>query len=225
LQEFRFQVRPYEWVEFKDVSLRPGEEAFALAGQRRVPKQKELEKWLGQGKERQIREQILILRESRLDHINEPCMEQTEAISAMRELVRIGEPAVQELTTELRQAEHWLEKSLIAFVLRAIGNEYSVPALIEVLAQSKYRGEYGIYVKDDELARFMLDHQNREPDESDRKVHSIIIACPVIEIIKALEKITEHSEGPDRFSSEAAELTKGRWQKWWDRNKNAVISS
>jgi hypothetical protein len=220
LQEFRFQTRPYEWVEFKDVSLRPSEEAFALAGRRRVAKQKELEKWLGQGKERQIREQILILRESRLDHINEPCMEQTEAISAMRELVRIAEPAVQELTTELRQAEHWLEKSLIAFVLRAIGNEYSVPALIEVLARSKYRGEYGIYVKDDELARFMLDHQHREPDESERKVHSIIIACPVIEITKALEKITEHSEGPDHFSPEAAEVTKDRWKKWWEDNEN-----
>lgn len=55
-------------------------------------------------------------------------------------------------------------------------------------------------VKDDELAKFMLDHQHHGPDESDRQAHAIIIACPVIERTSALEKITGHSEGPDRFS-------------------------
>jgi hypothetical protein len=45
----------------------------------------------------------------------------------MRELVRIGQPAVPELTAELCRAEHWLEKSLIAFILRAIGDERAVP--------------------------------------------------------------------------------------------------
>jgi hypothetical protein len=218
LQEFRFQVRPYEWVEFKDISLRPGKEAVALAEQRKATKEKELEKWLGQGRERPIREQILILRQSRLDHINEPCVEQTEAISAMRELVRMGGSAVPELTAEIRRAEHWLARSLIAFVLRAIGDEQAVPALIETLGKSNYRGEYGIYVKDDEAANFLLDHQHRTPDEGDRKAHAIIIACPVIEITKALEKTTGHSEGPERFSQEAAETVKQRWQQWY-KNK------
>jgi hypothetical protein len=137
----------------------------------------------------------------------------------MRELVEIGQAAVPELTAELQLAEHWLEKSLIAFVLRAIGDERAVPALIEALGKSNYRGEYGIYVKDDELAKFMLDHQHRTPDESDRLFSAIIIACPVIEIAKALEKITGHSEGPDRFSPEAAEAVKQRWQNWWDRKR------
>jgi hypothetical protein len=45
----------------------------------------------------------------------------------MRELVEIGQAAVPELTAELQLAEHWLEKSLIAFVLRAIGDERAVP--------------------------------------------------------------------------------------------------
>jgi beta-lactamase regulating signal transducer with metallopeptidase domain len=219
LQEFRFQVRPYEWTEFRDISLRPRKEALALAEQQKAAKQKETEEWLGRGQIRRIRQQILVLRYSRLNHINEPCVEQTEAISAMRELVEIGQAAVPELTAELQLAEHWLEKSLIAFVLRAIGDERAVPALIEALGKSNYRGEYGIYVKDDELAKFMLDHQHRTPDESDRLFSAIIIACPVIEIAKALEKITGHSEGPDRFSPEAAEAVKQRWQNWWDRKR------
>jgi hypothetical protein len=219
LDKYHFQVRPYEWAEFRDISLRPGKEALALAEQQKAAKEKETEKWLGQVKERQIPGQILILRQSRLDHINEPCIEQTEAISAMRELVEIGQAAVPELTAELQLAEHWLEKSLIAFVLRAIGDERAVPVLIEALGKSNYRGEYGIYVKDDELAKFMLDHQHRTPDESDRLFSAIIIACPVIEIAKALEKITGHSEGPDRFSPEAAEAVKQHWRKWWDRKR------
>jgi hypothetical protein len=136
LQEFRFQVRPYEWAEFRDISLRPGKEALGLAEQQKAAKEKEIEKWLGQGQTRQIRQHILVLR-----------------------------------------------------------------------------------VKDDELAKFMLDHQHRTPDESDRQAHAIIIACPVIEITKALEKITGHSEGPDRFSPEAAEAVKQRWQKWWDTKR------
>jgi hypothetical protein len=65
----------------------------------------------------------------------------------------------------------------------------------------------------------MLDHQHRTPDESDRLFSAIIIACPVIEIAKALEKITGHSEGPDHFNPEAAEAVKQRWQKWWDRKR------
>jgi hypothetical protein len=197
-------VRPYEWAEFRDISLRLGKEALTLAVQRKAAMEKGLEKWLGQGKERQIREQILILRQSRLDHINEPCIEQTETISAMRKLTEIGQAAVPELTTELRLAEHWLEKSLIAFILRAIRDERAAPVLIETLGESNYRGEYGIYVKDDDLAKFMLDHQHRTPDESDRLFSAIIIACPVIERTSALEKITGHSEGPDRFSERSS---------------------
>jgi beta-lactamase regulating signal transducer with metallopeptidase domain len=239
LKEFRFQVRGWEWVEFKDISLRPDKEAVALAEQRKTKRQEEIEKWLGQGQTRQIRQQILILRQSRLDHINEPCMEQTEAISAMRELARIGEPALPELVTELRQAEHWLEKSLIAFVLRAIGDPQAVPELIEELGRAKYRGEYGIYVKDDELAKFMLDNQHCPPDESDRKSKAIRLGCPVIEITAALEKITGHSEGHEHYGHKAtAELGRDaphdkwqqrvqeivrevadRWQNWWNQHK------
>jgi hypothetical protein len=167
----------------------------------------------------EIEEKIKILLQSNLDQINETSIEQTRGISAMRELARIGKPAVPELTAELHRTNGWLTKSLIAFVLRAIGDERAVPALVEALGQSKYRGEYGIYVKDDELANWMLDHQHREPDESDRKAHAIIIAGPVIEITKALEKITGHSEGPDWFSPETAEIVKQRWQKWWDTKR------
>lgn len=215
LQEYRFDVREYEWVEFRNIALRPGKEAIARAERKRAIEQERLEQWLGKGQTRRIREQIHTLRESY--HIHEPCNSQVAAISAIQELVGIGAPAVPELITELRQTERRLYKSLIAFTLRAIGDRRAVPALIEVLGLSKYRGGYGVYVKDDGLASFMLQHQHTPPDDDDRKAKQIIIAGPVIEIVKALEKITGHSEGPDRFSPEAAEAVKRRWQKWWQQ--------
>ena len=166
LLEFRSQVRTYEWAEFKDIPLRPGREAVALAEQRKARRQEELEKWLGEGQTRQIREQIAVLRDTY--NIHEPDNSQVSGISAMQGLVRIGSPAVPELVAELRRCERRLAKSLIAFTLRAIGDQQMVPALIELLGQSKYSGELGIYVKDEQLAKFMLDNQHRPPDESDR---------------------------------------------------------
>ena len=223
LQEYRFEVREYEWVEFRNIALQPGKEAIARAERKRAIEQERIEQWLGEGQTRRIREQILTLRESY--HIHEPCNSQVAAISAIRELVGIGAPAVPELITELRQTERWLYKSLIAFTLRAIDDRRAVSALIEELGRSKYRGEYGIYVKDDELATFMLGHQHRPPDDNDRKAKQIIIAGPVIEIVKALDKITGHSEGPEMFSAEAAEAVKRRWQKWWVDVKNASLKA
>jgi len=137
----------------------------------------------------------------------------------------MGVPAVPELITELRQTERWLSKSLIAFTLRAIGDRRAVPALIEVLGRSKYRGECGVYVKDDELASFMLECQHRPPADGDRKAKQVIIAGPVVEIVKALNKITGHSEGPEMFSPEAAEAVKRRWQRWWVDFKNASLKA
>jgi len=223
LQEYRFEVRGYEWVEFRNIALRPGKEAIARAERKRAIEQEKLEQWLGEGQTRRIREQIFTLRESY--HIHEPCKSQVAAISAIQELVRIGAPAVPELITELRQTERWLSKSLIAFTLRAIGDRRAVPALIEVLGRSKYRGGYGIYVKDDELASFMLEHQHTSPDDGDRKAKQIIIAGPVVEITAALEKITGHSEGPEMFSPEAAEAVKRRWQRWWVEFKDASLKA
>ena len=223
LREYRFEVRGYEWVEFRNIALRPGKEAIARAERKRAIEQEKLEQWLGEGQTRRIREQIFTLRESY--HIHEPCNSQVAAISAIQELVGIGAPAVPELITELRQTERWLSKSLIAFTLRAIGDRRAVPGLIEVLGRSKYRGGYGIYVKDDELASFMLEHQHTPPDDDDRKAKQIIIAGPVVEIVKALDKITGHSEGPDRFSPEAAEAVKRRWQRWWVEFKNASLKA
>jgi beta-lactamase regulating signal transducer with metallopeptidase domain len=217
LKEYRFQVRPYEWIEFEDISLQPDKQAIALAEQRKNRRRAKLEEWLGDGRTRKIREQILVLRQTY--RIHEPSVPQVAAMSAMQELVRMGSRAIPELTAELRRSERWLPKSLIAFVLRAIGDRSAVPALIEVLGKSKYRGEYGIHVKDEQLAQFMLDNQHRPPSDSDRKDKAIIVACPVIEITKALEKITGNSEGPGRFGHTAAEEVKRRWQKWWEENK------
>lgn len=240
LQEYRFQVRPHEWVEFKDISLRPGKEAVALTEKRRAAGREELEKWLGQGQTRRIREQILVLRGCRI-------FKEMEAwASAIRELVSIGKPAVPELLAELRRAQRWPTQSTVAFTLRAIADPCAVPVLIEVLGRVEYRGEYGIHLKDPPLSVFMLENQHRPAPDRGRKQKDpqITIGCPVIEITAALEKITGHTEGHEHYGHKAvAELggdaphkewqqrvqeivreVANRWQKWWDQNKDAVMS-
>ncbi len=235
LQEYRFQVRPHEWVEFEDISLRPGKEAVALTEKRRAAGREELEKWLGQGRTRRIREQILVLRGCRI-------FKEMEAWAlAIRELVSIGKPAVPELLAELRRAQRWPTQSTVVFTLRAIADPRAVPVLIEVLGRVEYRGEYGIHLKDPPLSVFMLENQHRPAPDRGRKQKDpqITIGCPVIEITAALEKITGHTEGHEHYGHKAvAELggdaprdvinrriqeivreVAGRWQKWWQQNK------
>jgi len=235
LQEYRFQLRPHEWVEFKDISLRPGKEAVALTEKRRAAGREELEKWLGQGQTRRIREQILVLRGCRI------FKEMETWASAIRELVSIGSSAVPELLAELRRAQRWPAQSTVAFTLRAIADPRAVPVLIEVLGRAEYRGEYGIHLKDPPLSVFMLENQHRPSRYWDgkQKDPQITIGCPVIEITAALEKITGHSEGHEHYGHKAvAELgsdaprdvinrriqeivqeVAGRWQNWWEQNK------
>ncbi len=173
---------------------------------------------------KEISENIQVLRQSRLDQINETSIEQTRAISAMQELVRIGELAVPDLVSELRRDNNWLTKSLIAFVLRAIGDERVVPVLIEVLRQSEYRGEYGIHIQDDESAKWMLDRQHRQPDDGSRQAHQIIIACPVVEITAALEKITGHTEGHEHYGHKAtAELGRNPPHEQWQKRVREIV--
>ncbi len=240
LGEFRFQTRPYECIEFRDISLRPGKEVVALAEKQKEGTKEELEKWLGRGQTRQIREQILVLRNC---HIFK---EMETWASAIRELVGIGRPAVPELLAEMRRSRRWPTQSTAAFALRAIGHPDSVQPLIEILGQVKYRGEYGIHLKDPKLSVFMLENQHRPARDQDRKQTDpqITIGCPVIEITAAMEKITGHTEGHEHYGHKAAaelgrdashdkwqqrvqEIVRdvaSRWQKWWEQNKDTVVS-
>ncbi len=239
LREFQFQTRPYEWIEFRDISLRPGKEVVALAEKRREETKEKLEQWLGRGQTRQIREQILVLRHC---HIFK---EMETWASAIRELVSIGRPAVPELLAEMRRNQRWPTQSTAAFALRAIGDPDSVQALIEILGQVTYRGEYGIHLKDPQLSVFMLENQHRPARDSSRKLKDpqITIGCPVIEITAALEKITGHTEGHEHYGHKAAaelgrdatrdkwqqrvqEIVRdvaSRWQKWWEQNRDVFM--
>ncbi|UCF16590.1 MAG: redoxin domain-containing protein, partial [Phycisphaerales bacterium] len=220
VQEYRVEVRPYTWIEFEDVSLQPGQEAVDLANAEKAKKDAEIERWLGQGQTRRIRQ--LILKVRNCGTIHEHCESQVQAIAAVPELASIGEPAVSELVDEMQRKEPWsLPRSLLPFKLRAIGHRQAVPVLIDALDKSKYRGDYGIYVRDNDLAKFMLDDQYREPDESDRQSHAIVLGCPVIEITAALEKITGHTEGHEHFYPGRDQLVRqvaDRWRSWWRQN-------
>ena len=230
LEEFRFQVRGYNWIKFEDISLRPDKEVIALSEQAKEQKNRELEPWLGEGQTRQIREQILILRECEI------FKEMEKWTSAIRELVSIGKPAVPDLLEELQRTDRRATKSTIAFTLRAIADPDTVPILIEVLGKSKYTGSYGVSVRDDTLLQFMKINQYQPPSTGGSM---FIIGCPVIEITTALEKITGHTEGHEHFLTKALnelgrdaereaiekrnqEIVKDvadHWQNWWQENK------
>ncbi|MBN2591682.1 MAG: hypothetical protein JXA96_17585 [Sedimentisphaerales bacterium] len=234
LDEFRFQVRGYDWIEFKDISLRPDEEVAALFEQNEERRNRELEQWFGQGQTRRIREQILILRECEI------FKEMEKWTSAIRELVSIGKPAVPDLLEELKRTDNKSAKSTIAFTLRAIGDSDAVPVLIEVLGKSKYKGSYAVSVNDDTLLQFMKNNQ-RQPSTGGSL---FTIGCPVIEITAALEKITGHTEGHEHFitkalnelgmdaeyevvekrNQEIIQDVANRWQNWWQENKDIGVS-
>ncbi|MHC4213190.1 MAG: M56 family metallopeptidase [Planctomycetota bacterium] len=225
LKEYRFEVRPYEWIKFENISLRPGKEAATVAEERAQTKNQEIEKWLGQGQTRSIREKILVLR--RTNHIHSHSKPQIAVLTTMRELVETGGPAVPELVAELKRSNRGMTKRLISFVLRAIDDKRAVDGLIEALGKSRYNGGLGVYIRDDELAKFMLDNQYYPTDDENRKSHALVLGCPVIEITTALEKITGHSEGHDHWKpdgsrrgvQQAVRDAAHQWEQWWWENK------
>src|SRR5580704_10340990 len=85
--------------------------------------------------QKRVRELIYVLRYHRASARVE------EWTGAMRELVRIGSPAVPELVAELDRTERPVTLRGLAFTLRAIGDPRAVPSLIR--AQSKKNLETG----------------------------------------------------------------------------------
>ena len=75
-----------------------------------------------------------------------------------------------------------------------------------------------IHVKNEKLAEFMLDNQHRPPRDSDRKAKAITVGGPVIEITKALEKITGDTEGHEHwmtpvFNELDRDVTREKWEE------------
>lgn len=157
-------------------------------------------------------------------------------IKAVHELSQLGPTAVPEIIAELDRTDRDLTRRALPMALRAIGDKRAVPALLRALPKCKLlTSDCGVYVSDPVLATFMQENswhlQHHRESGRNAPAGPGIAAAPagaapptfdvgrsVSEIVSALEKITGHSEGRERFPhSEPEKLRElsDRWNAWW----------
>ncbi len=152
--------------------------------------------------------------------------------SAIRDLARIGKPAVPYLVAELDRTNSDPPMRALAFALRAIGDPRAVPGLIRALARSKLvtesDGDYGFPVWNAQLLMFLQKH------DVDPKTQLFTVASGTAfhEVIGALHRLTgqEFHESELHFvdcegSAKQRWLQRGvmhdlaaRWAVWWKQS-------
>ncbi len=166
------------------------------------------------------------------------------AENAIRELIRIGKPAVPRLIEVLDRTntDHLLRK--LGFVLRGIGDPRAVPALIRAIPRLAHdtASDCGYTINNDpELLKFMQDHDNKEvffkefPEEREKypgEGTMFSYGRPINEIMPALQKITgekhqwfdlvfaqlDNSTEQNRLKRLEFQKLAARWADWWERN-------
>ena len=220
IQTYKLQSRNYEWLTFKNVSLRPGEKTeVEIETQSSVTSPRP-----SKGTAKEIQAQIEILEHAKAG-------EREKWFAAVKVLVDIGSPAVPALSEAIRKTDSPRAQSTMALTLRAIGDSQAVPALINALEKSGFSSDYGVGKPDTELAKFIHQYQ------MDPSRNSIGLGRPVREITIALEKLTGHTEGHDHFHAydengkrlgshtvtpelrdrqrEHRRQVAQRWRNWW----------
>lgn len=178
---------------------------------------------LSEDPETRILELIYILRHYRVFSRDE------EMAQAIRELHRIGKPAVPELMAELDRTDRDNTLRALGIALRAINDPRAVPGLIRAVPKTLRPpgSDCGVSIEDPDLLKFMVAF---EPGASPDQKH-MSVGRPVNEISRALERITGHkSPGGDRDplrgnflggpDTEAAQRKKyldrqKYWAGWW----------
>jgi hypothetical protein len=87
--------------------------------------------------QQRVRELVYVLRHYRV-HVRVE-----EWVGALRELIRIGKPAVPELVAELDRTDRVTTVRGLAFTLRGIGDRRAVPALIRALGKKNIDEGFG----------------------------------------------------------------------------------
>lgn len=153
-----------------------------------------------------------------------------EYATRIRQLARIGSPAVPSLIKALDQAEATTPLRLLPFTLRAIGDPRAVPALIESIPRTliPLSSDVALPARDRDLLRFMQEHDNDEgPSAAHFSIHR-----PVRELFSTLQTITKvhHGEkelysvvilGGPRQQAMQQHLyleVAHRWATWWREN-------
>jgi hypothetical protein len=183
---------------------------------------------------RRVRELIYVFRNYRVFSRDE------EWAQTIRELAKIGKPAVPELVAELDRTDRDATIRSLAFALRAIGDPRAVPALIRAIPKALRPpgSDCGVGINDPELRSFMLAHQNYK---SDRDTH-VAVGRPVNEILSALERITGHHDPPDLGNDPLRGVFLGgnpvqqarqramfverrmRWEAWWSEHRREIVT-
>lgn len=117
----------------------------------------------------------------------------------MKELVRIGKPAVPALCKELEATDSPTMMRRLAFALRAIGDPQAVPALIRTISKTLQpsMSDYGLVVEDPDLMTFMQTH---DLDEKGRAAY-FDLGRPMREVYGALNKLTKRTQDVNPLSS------------------------
>ena len=155
-----------------------------------------------------VRELIYVLRQYR------PSERGNEWGSAIRELAKIGKPALPELLRELKNTERVQTWQAMLFTLRAIDDPRVLPFVIDELPRaerlSNRFAEYNLYFTDAKLHQFMRQNQNRPHDDRDVRVS---YGGPIQEISGTLHTLsgTEH-----RDSANVA-----YWRNWWTAQQSS----
>lgn len=181
---------------------------------------------LSEDPDTRVLELIYVLRHYRVFSRDE------EMAHAIRELHRIGKPAVPELVAELDRTDRDNTLRVLGIALRAINDPRAVPGLIRAVPKTLRPpgSDCGVSIEDPDLLKFVVSF---EPGASPGQTH-MSVGRPVNEISRALERITGHkSPGGDRDplrhnflgspETEAAQRKKyldrqEYWADWWSEH-------
>ncbi len=159
-----------------------------------------------------------------------------EWADATRELMRIGEPSLLALITELDRTDNDDALRAIVFALRAMNDPRAIPVLIRAIPKALQPpgSDCGVKIDDPELFAFMSLHDR----STDIDKTAISIGRPVNEILETLQKLTGHTfpEGKDTLRKvqldDSPQQAKQRqlyaerqqyWQAWWAQHGSEFL--
>ncbi|TWU08466.1 carboxypeptidase-like regulatory domain-containing protein [Stieleria varia] len=155
---------------------------------------------------------------------------QTPWLLTMCQLAELGEDAVPVLTDQLKSADDHMTIRCIAFLLRAIGDQRAVPALIEAIPKTvRFSGsDMGLRETTPELIAFAQKHDLDKTDEPGEYG----FGRPLREVFGALESLTGQDFGqneinfcewngdePESIRRRKLQLfqrTANHWATWWN---------
>jgi RNA polymerase sigma factor (sigma-70 family) len=145
-------------------------------------------------------------------------------VPAMHELKQIGSPAVPAMVVELDRTRSYYRMGMLLIVLREIGDPRAVPAIIRAIPRTSEGGnDVGFRVEQPEIYRMLEDlgFEKRGaagPDEYFFFNRNITFTG------RALDRLTNHSEGAIPRYGQANKPFADRWQKWWDQNWKQLVT-